>query len=159
MQQQAEIRRQMTEVRRRGLANAEVLAERVERLSDWREHVRAHPLPIALGVAALAYWLVPSRTRTGTASMLAKPDSRMPESRTGTVAPVIGGGSSGESSLAKKEARVASFAGVGGAAMGFVTSLVGNAVRSYVSEQVQTLITSRGNHDASQQRQAPLSRF
>ena len=162
MQQQAEIRSQMSEVRRRGLANAEVLAERVERLSDWREHVRAHPLPIALAVGALAYWLVPSRSRsgtgiasgTGTASA-----SSASASRTGTVASEIGGAGTRDSSLSKKEARVANFAGVGAAAMGFVASLVGNAVRSYVSEQVQTLITSRGSHDASQQRQAPVSRF
>lgn len=147
MQQQLEIRHEMSAVRRRGLANAEVLAERVEKLSDWREHVRAHPLPMALAVSALAYWLVPSRTRTG-----AVPG-------TGTVVPSQGKADSNESRLAKKEAKAASFAGVGGAAMGFVGSLIGNAVRSYVSDQVQTLITSRGNHDASQQRQAPLSRF
>ncbi len=83
MDEQTELRQAMSVVRSRGLANADVLAKRVERLSDWREHVRAHPLPIALAAAALGYWLVPIRPRqlpppptgTGTATGQALPVS------------------------------------------------------------------------------------
>ncbi len=147
MHEQLEIRTRMSAVRSRGLVNANQLAEQVEKLSDWREHVRAHPLPIALAVAGLAYWAVPSRG--------SKQVDRTERVEAGTT-----------SSQALKEsdrdaasAKVAKASGLAGAALGFVGSLVGNAVRSYVSEQVQTLITSRGDHAASQQRPAPYARY
>ncbi len=150
MPSQAELRKEMSLVRNRGLANASALAERVERLSDWREHVRAHPLPLALAAGALAFWMVPkSRSQSATArtEAMASTASSTKGSGTGNAAPT------------EREAKVAGIAGIGGAAMGFLGSLIGNAVRNYVGEQIQTLITSRGNHAPPQQRQTPLSRF
>ncbi len=140
MQEQLELREKMSFVRSRGLDNASELGERVEKLSDWREHVRAHPVPIALAVGALAYWAIPTKTKVAASSA---PSQTPRGSVEGT----------------EREAKVAGIAGLGGAAMGFLGSLLGNAVRSYVSDQVQTLITSRGNHVASQQRQTPFSSF
>ncbi len=146
MQQQLDLRQEMALVRSRGLANAQVLAERVEKLSDWREHVRAHPWPIALATGALAYWMIPAKHAS--APVLSKTQQAAHQSA-----------SEATGVDAERDVKVAGMAGIGGAAMGFVGSLIGNAVRSYISEQVQTLITSRGSHVASQQRQAPLSRF
>ena len=151
MQEQLEIRQRMSMVRTRGLANATELAERVERLSDWREHVRAHPWPIALAAGALAFWIVPAR-RVPRHAPAYTPSMGASESRAAAAA-------SSSETPTEREAKMATFSGIGGAAMGFVGSLIGNAVRSYVSEQVQSLINPRGNHDAPQQRQAPFSRF
>ena len=144
MHEQLELRDKMSFVRSRGLDNASELGQRVEKLSDWREHVRAHPVPIALAVAGLAYWVIPPKR---VASYPAK------SYRSGSKP------ATDDDDVSEREVKVAGIAGMGGAAMGFLGSLLGNAIRSYVSEQVQTLITSRGNHAASQQRQTPFSGF
>lgn len=143
MQEQLELCQKMSFVRSRGLDNASELGERVEKLSDWREHVRAHPVPIALAVAALAYWAVPAKRNA--------PQPTLPSRATNSV--------KAEVDATDDAAKTAGIAGMGGVAMGFLGSLIGNAVRSYVSEQIQTLITSRGNHAASQQRKTPFSGF
>ncbi len=136
MHEQLEIRQQMSEVRNRGTAHVRLLADRVEKLSDWREHVRAHPVPIALAAAVAAYWLVPSKPRP---------------SGTGTVA------SAKETGTDESPAKASTRASMTGAAMGFVGTLLANAIRNYISEQLNSLVsTSRGNHAAPQQRQTPF---
>lgn len=146
MQEQLDIRQEMSAVRNRGLANATMLAKRVEKLSDWREHVRAHPWPIALAVGAVAYWVMPTKH----VSRLPPQAAHETVSRTGTgaVAPA-----------STREEKVANAASVRGAALGFIGSLVGNALRSYVTDQVQSLITPRGSHATPQQRQTSYSDF
>lgn len=145
MPTQSDLRHEMSAVRNRGLANATELGERVEKLSDWREHVRAHPWPIALAAGALACWAVPRRRV-----------ARHSTNGADTVLPAM---SRSADAPTEREVKTASAAGLGGALMGFAGSLIGNAVRSYVSEQVQTLITSRGNHAPSQQRKTSFSDF
>lgn len=145
MHTQSDLRQEMSSVRNRGLAHASVLGERVEKLSDWREHVRAHPWPIALAVGALACWAVPTKTKTHAAPIADSTSSTSKSSNVDTVT--------------ERDIKTAGAAGLGGALMGFVGSMIGNAVRSYVSEQIQTLITSRGNHATSQQRKTSFSDF
>lgn len=143
MQEQLELCQKMSFVRSRGLDNASELGERVEKLSDWREHVRAHPVPITLAVAALAYWAVPAKRNASQPTLSSRATNSV----------------KADADTSDDAAKTAGIAGMGGVAMGFLGSLIGNAVRSYVSEQIQTLITSRGNHAASQQRQTPFSGF
>ncbi|MCC6511650.1 MAG: hypothetical protein IT423_21300 [Pirellulaceae bacterium] len=50
---------------------------------------------------------------------------------------------------AQVQAKTSAIAGFGGAAMGFVGSLIGNAVRNYVAEQLHTLIQDRGKNATS----------
>ncbi len=142
MQDRLEIREAMGIVRNRGLASADLLAERVEKLADWREHVRAHPWPIALAVAATGFWMVPARQ--------AKPNSR-------SRLPAVESLKSHDNGVVRKPDE--SKAGIANLAMAFVGSMIGNAVRSYVSGQIQSLVNTRGNHAASEQRQVHVTRY
>ncbi len=58
----------MQEVRRRGHANAYHLRVGVDRVSDWKEHVKAYPIPAVVLAAVVGYWatskLIPAKTRT-----------------------------------------------------------------------------------------------
>ncbi len=132
------ITQKMTEVRNRGLVNARELGEEVERLGDWREHVRAHPVPLALAAAAVGFWVVPSRTQRTAAEQLV---GKSPNHRQTT----------------DETLRSSSIAGMGGAVMGFVGSMIGNAVRSYVSQQVHSLIQGGDRNAAYEER--PTSSF
>jgi len=132
---------QMAAVRNRGLVNASELGEEVERLSDWREHVRAYPIPLALGAAAVGFWLMPGRARKK------------------KVEPVVHRAAGGSSEAVQEEhVKTAGIAGIGGAAMGFVGSLIGNAVRSYIAEQLHTLIQGKNDHASQDERKASAYR-
>jgi len=122
----------MAAVRSRGLVNARELGEEVERLGDWREHVRAHPIPLVVAAAALGYWVVPSRPKA-------------------SALPVAASAKAPADEKAKK-------AGIAGLAMGFATTLLGNAVRSYVSQQIQSLVQGEKDHGSFVQRQASAHR-
>jgi len=135
MSERLQICEQMAMVRSRGLVNARELGEEVERLGDWREHVRAHPVPLVLAAAALGYWAVPARRKANVASFA--------EARNATPA-------------REEKAKVAT--GIGGLLMGFVTSMAGNAIRSYVSQQVQSLVQGKDDHGSFVQRQASTHR-
>jgi len=124
----------MAAVRSRGLVNARELGEEVERLGDWREHVRAHPIPLVLAAAALGYWVVPTRRKAP---------------KVEPTAEVRG------SSTVREEKTKGGLAGV---VLGFATSLAGNAIRSYVSQQVQSLVQGKDDHGSFVQRQAPTHR-
>ncbi|MGN6545839.1 MAG: hypothetical protein ACTHK7_12370 [Aureliella sp.] len=137
----------MAAVRSRGLVNARELSEEVERLSDWREHVRAHPIPIALAAAVAGYWLVPSRRKDKT--------RHWTETR---VEQPLGGPPTKVREVHEEKAKTAGIAGVGGAVMGFAGSLLGNAVRSYVMQQIQTMFQSKDDHASFVQRQSPTYR-
>lgn len=151
MQEQLEICQQMAVVRSRGLANARGLGHEVERLTDWREHVRAHPIPVVLAAAALGYWIVPAKSKREVHRLrpLARErsqngqDEHRQSHRVNEEEPV----------LETREVKKAGVAGMSGAVMGFVGSMIGNAVRSYVAEQMHTLIQGHSNHASSNQRQ------
>lgn len=134
----------MSAVRSRGLVNARELGEEVERLSDWREHVRAHPIPIAIAAAVVGYWLVPVRPKSP-ARQLREPEAAR-------------GGNKSSPSVQEEKAKTAGVAGVGGALMGFAGSLLGNAVRSYAMQQIQTIFQSKDDHASFVQRQSPTYR-
>jgi len=138
MSERLQICEQMAMVRSRGLVNARELGEEVERLSDWREHVRAHPVPLALAAAALGYWAVPARRKPS------PPATASPvEVRTAAA-------------VREEKGKVAT--GIGGLVMGFVTSMAGNAIRSYVSQQVHSLVQGKDDHGSFVQRQASTHR-
>jgi hypothetical protein len=133
----------MAAVRSRGLVNARELGEEVERLSDWREHVRAHPIPIAIAAAVVGYWLVPTRPKS--------PVRHLREAE-------LPAGGKSPPSVQEEKVKTAGIAGVGGALMGFAGSLIGNAVRSYAMQQIQTIFQSKDDHASFVQRQSPTYR-
>jgi hypothetical protein len=135
MSQKLQICEQMAAVRSRGLVNARELGEEVERLGDWREHVRAHPVPLVLAAAALGYWAVPARRKKAEAP------------------PLVGSG------VAAREEKAKATTGMAGLLIGFATSLAGNAIRSYVSQQVQSLVQGKDDHASFVQRQASTHRY
>lgn len=138
----------MVEIRARGLRKARELNADIERLGDWREHVRAHPWPVALAVLAAGYYVVPSKTQSskslGSDSVL---NGRAASSEHGSA------GSQAPASQAEKE-RAVGFSGAGGAVVGFLGSMAANAVRSYVSSRIQRLLSGNNHDQASFQRQA-----
>ncbi len=60
---EAAIARKMQGVRERGRLDAHELKLGVNRMSDWREHVRAHPLPIVLAAASVSFLVAMSVTK------------------------------------------------------------------------------------------------
>lgn len=116
---------QMAAVRNRGLVNASELGEEVERLSDWREHVRAYPVPLVLAAAAAGFWIMPGRARKRKAD---KDQLPLPQA------------------VQAERAKPGGVAGMSGAAMGFLGSMLANAVRGYISEQLHTLIQGKNEH-------------
>ena len=135
MGERLQICERMAAVRSRGLVNAQELGEEVERLGDWREHVRAHPIPLVVAAAAAAYWLMPAR----------RPEVKYVVPAQGSTAEV-------------EEQKAKSTGGYVGVLLGFATSLAGNAIRNYVSQQVQTLVQGRDEHGSFVQRQASAHR-
>jgi len=138
------IREKMAAVRSRGLVNARELGEEVERLGDWREHVRAHPIPLTLAAAVVGYWLVPARPKSPPRARRESESERRDKAAS--------------TPMHEEKAKTAGLAGMGGAIMGFAGSLLGNAVRSYVSQQVQTIFQSKDDHASFVQRQSPTYR-
>lgn len=135
MSSKLQICEQMAAVRSRGLVNARELGEEVERLGDWREHVRAHPVPLVIAAAALGFWAVPSRRKKV------------------EVPSLVSSGASAREETAKAKT------GMAGLLVGFATSLAGNAIRSYVSQQVQSLVQGKDDHASFVQRQASTHRY
>lgn len=50
---------EMESIRRQGLQAAEQFGHDMTRLADWREHIRASPLPFVIAAAAAGYVVVP----------------------------------------------------------------------------------------------------
>ncbi|MGN6133677.1 MAG: hypothetical protein ACTHOU_04210 [Aureliella sp.] len=124
---------QMAAVRSRGLVNAREFGEEVERLADWREHVRAHPIPLVLAAAAVGYFAIPSKRKVVKEA----------------ASPLVSVG----------EDKSKPTTGMAGLLLGFATSLAGNAIRSYVSQQVQSLVQGKDDHATFVQRQASAHRY
>jgi hypothetical protein len=134
-----DIMERMAAVRARGLRNARELGHDFERLSDWREHVRAHPIPLTLAALAAGFYIVPTK----------------PKQTPAAVASQMRAAASGPVSRAAEPVGATSTPGMKGAVLGFVGSMLANTIRGYVSHQIQTLL-SGGEHDqAPSQRKAP----
>jgi len=138
MGERIQICEQMAAVRCRGLVNARELNDEVERLGDWREHVRAHPIPLALAAAAIGYWVVPAKRK--------RAKVKLPQGEARVAAEV------------REQEKGKAATGLAGLAMGFITSMAGNAIRTYVSQQVQSLVQGRDDHGSFVQRQAQAHR-
>jgi len=134
MGERLQICERMAAVRSRGLVNAQELGEEVGRLGDWREYVRAHPVPLVVAAAAAAFWIAPGRRRAV------------------KVAPPV------PASVEAQEQKAKASGGFAGMLLGFATSLAGNAIRNYVSQQVQSLVQGRDDHGSFVQRQASAHR-
>lgn len=65
---QHEIVQRMHALRSEGAWAAAQLPRDIDRATDWREHVRAHPIPAVLAAAALGFTLVPGRSRSSAAA-------------------------------------------------------------------------------------------
>lgn len=58
---ETEITRRMSALRTQGTRVAAQLPRDLDRARDWREHVRAHPIPAVMAAAALGFVVVPAR--------------------------------------------------------------------------------------------------
>jgi hypothetical protein len=54
---------EMESIRRQGLRAAEQFSHDMTRLADWREHIRASPLPFVIAAAAAGYVVIPASRR------------------------------------------------------------------------------------------------
>ncbi len=75
---------EMKVIRLHGATALQELSEDMTRLTDWREHVRAKPLPFMFAAAALGYMLVPSK-RTSVSKKA--PNFVVPENNNGVARP------------------------------------------------------------------------
>lgn len=113
----------MREVRARGHRDAYELKLGVDRLSDWREHVRSHPLP-AVAVGAVAGFLT-IRTIFPGPQPVKKSSRKVKED----------GVDSGTEVAAK--------AGVASALTAMVGTMLANAARQYMTQQLQSRFRGR----------------
>ena len=113
----------MQQVRERGHLNAYEFKLGMDRLSDWREHVRSHPLP-AVTASVLAGFLVAQSVLPTT-----KPTVKV-------VRVAKGGNDVDENEVAAK-------AGAASAVAAIVGTMLTNAARQYVSYQIQNRFKTR----------------
>lgn len=119
----------MQEVRRRGHSNAYQLRVDVDRVSDWREHVKAHPLPAVVAAALLGY--------VATSKMLGgKSDNR--------VTPRVEIHHGGSSTTTEKQVAKAS---IGAGVAAFAGSIVSNMLRQYAKGYVDNYIRNLTHKD------------
>ncbi len=115
------IAERMQEVRRRGHANAYHLRVGVDRVSDWREHVKAYPLPSVIAACVAGYWattkLFPNRSVPSTFSKASE------------------GTSKGEAQVAKTTAA----AGIAAFAGSIATNLIRQYARGYIDSYIHNL--------------------
>lgn len=111
----------MQEVRRRGHSNAYQLRVGVDRVSDWKEHVKAHPIP-AIVASAIAGYIVTSQLIGRTQP----PPIAVPQSfRRGSV-----------QQTQEQVAKTTATAGIAA----FVGSIVSNAVRQYARGYIENYV-------------------
>ena len=116
---------QMQGVRERGHLDAYELKLGVDRLSDWREHVRSHPLA-AVAASAVAGFVI-------TRSVFPGPQPPKKVVRKGKA--------KGEDEIDENE--VAVKAGAASAVTAVVGTLLTNAAKQYVSYQLQNRFRGR----------------
>jgi hypothetical protein len=128
---------EMSIVRARGLRRARAMGHDFERLSDWREHVRAHPIPLAVAAMVAGYYVIPSKSKPSDNGWQ-KPATTSP----------FGMG-------AKQDAaeRPSAKSTAGAAVLGIVGSMVSNLIRSYMSKQIHSLFSGNDHDQASLQRE------
>lgn len=115
------IAERMQEVRRRGHANAYHLRVGVDRVSDWREHVKAYPLPSVVAACIVGYW--------ATSKVLPDRSVRY------TSAPNVNGPANDEAQVAKTTAT----AGIAAFAGSIATNLIRQYARGYIDKYIHNL--------------------
>ncbi len=125
-----EIRRQMAALRSRGEANVAQFSHAIDRVTDWREHYKAHPWAAVAVAAATGYFLAPRR-------------QSKPVHHSGAQS--LNNGNA--STVAEKVAPATATAAVGGVIttflMRFVKDYVTNTVKSHVQQRLQQQLQHR----------------
>ncbi len=141
---QSEITRRMDALRNQGARTAAQLPRDLDRARDWREHVRAHPIPAVLAAAAVGFAVVPGRkgVRDEAPAAAAGSDS----GRSASAAP-----SRRQSGLLSHPIAAAVAAWAGRWAMATATG----ALQRFASDQLQSFPSSFTKHgSASSQRRS-----
>ncbi len=124
----------MNAIRNASEQHVEQLHHEVERLKDWREHVKARPV-LAIGAAAVTgFWLVSKL------SGLSNSGNQHPQLR----------GRRRQTKAVTDEERaddIATKASLTAGAMGLVGSLASSAVRMAATHYVKSLLDKRNQHD------------
>lgn len=119
----------MQEVRRRGHSNAYQLRVGVDRVSDWKEHVKAHPIPAIVASAIVGY--------IATSKLI----GRTQPSASVSVAQAVR--HAGPQQTQEQAARTTATAGVAA----FVGSIVSNAVRQYARGYIENYVRNLARKD------------
>jgi hypothetical protein len=117
----------MQEVRRRGHSNAYQLRVGVDRVSDWKEHVKAHPLPAIFASAFVGYLATSKLLGNGSSS-----SEKIPQ-----------GVHMSEQKADEQVAKASISAGVAG----FVGSMLSNALRQYARGYVENYVRNLARKD------------
>lgn len=120
----------MQEVRRRGHSNAYQLRVGVDRVSDWKEHVKAHPLPAIVASAIVGY--------VATSKLLApRPEPPIQVPLQDQIRALRG------QTQEQQAAKTTITAGVAA----FVGSIVSNAVRQYARGYIENYVRNLARKD------------
>lgn len=148
---QQEIVQRMKELRSFGLQTAAQLPRDFDRATDWREHVRAHPIPAVLAAAAIGFLIVPARGRERI-QYVPQPAARRSESHQ-AVADVQAARAD-----AQQAADQATAATQKAGALAFATPLLA-AVGSWVGRMAMSSATNALQHYAMEHLQSLPSSF
>jgi len=154
---QQEIVQRMSELRSFGLHTAAQLPRDFDRATDWREHVRAHPIPVVLAAAAVGFLVVPARGRDRI-QYVSQPASGRAESRQAVTdvqtARVDAQRAADQATAATQKAGVLAFATPLMAALGswvgrMAMTSATNALQRYAMENLQSFPTSFTKHGSA----------
>ena len=85
-----EIKQRMAEIRAELPYSAEIARARVQELTDWKYHLKQHPLPILAAVAAVGYLLVPHK-QPAQRIVVQRDGSEMSQATTPSKRGILGG--------------------------------------------------------------------
>ena len=75
------LQERMAAIRNHGLETASEIPKAIDQVQDWREYVKAHPIPIIIAAAAVGFLLVPSKPlkkNISTSNGMPTPDFAIP---------------------------------------------------------------------------------
>ena len=155
---QQEITQRMSELRSFGLHTAAQLPRDFDRATDWREHVRAHPIPAVLAAAAIGFLIVPARGRERIQyvpqPVEGRPESTQADRRSAQAARADAQRAADQATAATQKAGVLAFAtpllaAVGSWAGRMAMTSATNALQQYAMEHLQSFPTSFTKHGSA----------
>ncbi len=118
---------EMESIRGQGLQTVEQLSRDVTRMADWREYIRASPLPFVIGAAVAGYVLVPSR----------RVAARLPPNFSNTSPELLPTAKVHQSSVSSIVGKLRI------AAMAYAGRWIRTAVSDFVRQQVRSIVEHR----------------